>query len=103
MRKKVDKVCEYCGKAYRGIETSRYCSHNCSNRANSKKYAHPFSKNPRHDTSLKWRRSGKLWQCPYQDGVECYSRGCSECGWNPKVAKARTESIFRKLGVKYGV
>lgn len=35
--------------------------------------------------------------CPHNDGVECATsqRKCARCGWNPAVAKARSE----KLGI----
>ena len=33
--------------------------------------------------------------CPYNDGVACEKANCESCGWNPKVAKARSEAIKR--------
>lgn len=30
----------------------------------------------------------------------CQPRICKKCGWNPAVAKRRTEKILEKMGVK---
>ena len=38
-----------------------------------------------------------MYQCDYQEFVECERKKCSECGWNPEVAKARLEAIIAKM------
>ena len=30
--------------------------------------------------------------CPHNEGVSCWSKKCSACGWNPMVAKKRMEA-----------
>ena len=34
-------------------------------------------------------------RCPHNDTIVCHTRRCGECGWNPVVAKRRTERIMR--------
>ena len=33
--------------------------------------------------------------CPFNYAVDCDSTKCDSCGWNPKVAKRRSENIKR--------
>lgn len=41
----------------------------------------------------------KMKPCPYaaKGAVWCETKHCDKCGWNPKVAEARLESIKQKL------
>lgn len=41
-----------------------------------------------------------MYRCDYQEFVECEKKKCSECGWNPEVAKARLEAIIEKMKEK---
>lgn len=41
--------------------------------------------------------TGRLWNCRYQSFVSCEDRNCAKCGWNPEVAKARSEKILGGL------
>lgn len=41
-----------------------------------------------------------MYQCNYQEFVECEKKKCATCGWNPEVAKARLESIIEKMKEK---
>lgn len=41
--------------------------------------------------------TGRLWNCRYQRNVNCEDRNCEKCGWNPAVAKARSEEIQENL------
>ena len=92
------KICPKCGiefKTVRGYQ--KYCSTACSNR-------HRGQDKGDFDPSLDWKRDhddGK-WKCPYQSSVGCFVRECSRCGWNPEVAKARTEAYERKWGAENG-
>lgn len=47
----------------------------------------------------KWTKepTGGLWNCRYQRFVHCEDRNCAKCGWNPDVAKARSEKILESL------
>lgn len=38
-----------------------------------------------------------MYKCDFQEFVECERKKCSECGWNPEVAKARLEAIIEKM------
>lgn len=43
----------------------------------------------------KMRRSGREYEhCKYNEGVQCSERKCGNCGWNPKVAKKRSEEFL---------
>lgn len=80
-------VCNYCGKKFTGGNPSLvylFCSKSCAARG---KYEGKF------DKSLNWEKEGYLWKCPYNDGAHCRSRVCDRCGWNPEVAKKRSEKI----------
>lgn len=39
-----------------------------------------------------------LHQCPYNEGCRCRTMNCYSCGWNPKVAKARSQKILAEMG-----
>lgn len=41
-----------------------------------------------------------MYQCNYQEGVQCEKKNCHKCGWNPEVAKARLEAIIEKMKEK---
>ena len=41
--------------------------------------------------------TGKLWNCQFQENVDCEDRNCANCGWNPEVAKARSRKILARL------
>lgn len=43
------------------------------------------------------RERGKF-VCPHNSECRCEKLKCGECGWNPKVAKARKEAFFREMG-----
>ena len=51
-----------------------------------------------YDESLEWKQANDKtkWQCPYNEGVDCGFRKCIRCGWNPEVARARTEAYENK-------
>jgi hypothetical protein len=38
-----------------------------------------------------------MYQCDYQEHVQCEKKTCFQCGWNPEVAKARLEAIIAKM------
>ena len=81
---KVTKTCIQCGTEFKtGNEKQTCCSRLCL-----KVYR---VLNEEYDDSLEWREVNGRWQCPYNVAVECETRTCSRCGWNPRVAKARAE------------
>lgn len=87
-----EKICPKCGivfKTPRGYQV--YCSKVCSNRGRR------IEKGD-FDDSLDWKKTAEegKWECPYNHGVACEIRECSRCGWNPEVAKARTEAYMEK-------
>ena len=43
-----------------------------------------------------WKRlDSDRWECPFQpDNVSCEHRRCAICGWNPNVARSRTQKIL---------
>lgn len=78
----MEYFCEYCGKAVTGGKA--YCSKSCAGRA---KFEGDF------DRTLQWKTEDGKWVCPYNEGVSCKRRRCECCGWNPEVAKNRSEKI----------
>lgn len=38
--------------------------------------------------------TGRFWNCRYRENVQCGDRNCENCGWNPKVAEARSRKIL---------
>jgi hypothetical protein len=38
-----------------------------------------------------------MYKCDFNDYVECERKKCTECGWNPEVAKARLDAIIEKM------
>ena len=92
MKKVYDKKCPYCGNEFMGSKGQIFCSHACANMGRSVIEVEDY------DNSLTWEKdSDRLWICPYAKNVGCRIRKCNECGWNPKVAKARSIEIKRKL------
>ena len=86
------KICIGCGKPFIGEHKDRvFCSHSCSN-ANRNK----IGERAHYDHSLNWVKADGLWECPYQMNVGCTFRKCDKCGWNPKVAEARTKAFMEK-------
>lgn len=73
------KYCKHCGKEFKPNDYRQvFCSMQCSARN-------------------RWGvEDADTGTCPYNDAVECSSRKCSKCGWNPEVAKARLEAHERK-------
>lgn len=71
------KYCEYCGKEFDPYDCRRrFCSQSCS---------------AKHRFGVEDENTGT---CPHNNEVECSSRVCSKCGWNPKVAQARLEAMY---------
>lgn len=88
---KVKITCKVCGKekwVYIGHADQKFCSRECVNKGRDL-FKEDF------DHSLEWKRaSSERWVCPYVGNVSCYKRTCNRCGWNPEVAKARTEEFM---------
>ena len=74
-------VCKECGA--KGIDHSPHGTRDfCSRKCNHKYYA----------KAHKRVRKVEL-PCVFNDGVSCCERKCESCGWNPEVAKKRTEEL----------
>jgi hypothetical protein len=69
-------VCPICGTEFvKTSPTKKYCTRRCTLiSANMAKRARTAN-------------SG----CPHNEGLICTSRQCDSCGWNPDVAKMRSE------------
>lgn len=48
----------------------------------------------KNDPNWKKKKSYKGVPCPFNEGCSCLKKECWKCGWNPKVAKARTEAMY---------
>ncbi len=63
----------------------------------------PVSEQNQAKTEHQWEKAvGSFWKCQYQEHVMCADRNCTNCGWNPEVAAARTAAILEKMGVHNG-
>ena len=52
-----------------------------------------------YDPNLQWEYETHSWKCPYNEGVSCETRRCTDCGWNPAIARRRSVRIRKRLGV----
>ena len=76
-------TCVFCGK--KSIDKSvnhlkMFCSSTCRMRDYNQR--HKYDPRP------------EKQECKYNDGVECLDSKCANCGWNPEVAKKRTEEFL---------
>lgn len=75
-------TCIVCGQ--KGIDRSstgirKFCSKYCSGR---------------YRDSLRYpRKKPEAPGCCFNEGVACFKKECSNCGWNPEVAKKRRVSF----------
>ena len=83
-------TCPACGKIHRVLhksEVKTYCNKSCAVRA---RYMKPEKEEPE-----VIQREADFGECLFNPvAVDCYSRNCANCGWNPVVAKARSEAIL---------
>lgn len=80
MRHEEKLVCQNCGKVfYSRIKNVKFCSHICANQRNCA------------------RLDGRVFKCKYNQEVYCSAEKCGSCGWNPKVAKKRTEILMSRM------
>ena len=63
------------------LQNKRFCSASCQ------------KKNQYRNTKV-YKTPGVEMICIYNEGVDCQEHKCGNCGWNPKVAKAREEKIY---------
>lgn len=95
---RVTKNCLCCGKEFTSFASLNrlYCSQDCFN-------AHKTGTGyGDYDETQNWVQTGhsrRFWLCPYADNVECGMRNCGSCGWNPDVAKERTERFMVEHGI----
>ena len=88
-----DKKCPVCQIEFKtNIENKVYCCHSCANKG---RYRNGVQRG-NFDKSLEWTRTDGRWECPYNLEVSCTVRNCHKCGWNPDVAKARTEKYMEE-------
>ena len=87
-----EKKCPHCGTVFKTpYENQVWCCHTCANRGRR------LSEKGDFDHSLVWEKDAeKKWICPYQQNIGCKIRNCTTCGWNPKVAKARSKAFKEK-------
>ena len=76
-------TCVVCGK--KGIDRSTsYVKKFCGQSCRMKDY------NLRHKYDHRYEKQ----ECKYNEGVECFVAKCEKCGWNPEVAKKRSEEFL---------
>lgn len=72
-------VCLICGTEFVKTRTDRkYCSHRCAHIASNR-----FQRDRKREVHT---------DCPHNKELICTNRNCGTCGWNPVVAKRRSES-----------
>lgn len=80
MRNLREYVCEHCGRVFLSrSKDAKYCTRMC--------FINERFKGPRKTKPKKEVCADKT--CPYNLYVCCDKQKCDQCGWNPKVAKAR--------------
>ena len=42
-----------------------------------------------------------MHECPHNKECLCRTKDCYNCGWNPKVAQARSKKILKRMGVSF--
>lgn len=75
-------VCLICGKEFVMTRPDRkFCSRDCAYVSASR--------------AARARKRGEILEngtdCPYNKALVCSERKCDSCGWNPDVAKRRSE------------
>lgn len=91
-----ERKCLVCGNEFTTSRKGKvYCCRSCMLR----NMYENGTKGGCYDEDLEWKLVNGKWQCPYQKGVGCLTRYCDTCGWNPKVAEARTRAFMEK---RYG-
>lgn len=84
----MEGLCEFCGEVV-DRPGHRFCSRSCAARMHRGLSAV--------DRNYDWKKLGRdTWQCRYQEFASCRNRNCEACGWNPAVAKARTERFLAR-------
>lgn len=48
------------------------------------------------------RAENRVHQCPHNSACACGRKLCDRCGWNPEIAKARTEAFEKQWRVRNG-
>lgn len=88
-----EKQCAFCGKTFTiplSARKQKCCSRSCAGRLSALKDV---------DLTFDWKKEqdGK-YTCRYNpEGCKCSNRKCLDCGWNPEVAKARTEKLLNQF------
>lgn len=77
-------TCEVCGKVKKTYAhtAGRFCSHHCQGIAMTNKKMTP-----------RYQQGNCVF---YPESVICGERNCTNCGWNPVVAKARLEKFLEE-------
>lgn len=76
-----ERACPYCGTVFMPRSAKhQYCTSECCRRYTLEQAERPIPEE---------------FQCPHNNMIVCQVRRCGECGWNPVVARRRTERILR--------
>lgn len=76
------RICPHCGKAFQPWNAKhRFCSRECYRQHTQEQGEPPIPEE---------------FRCPYNDRRACQERRCGVCGWNPVVARRRTERLLGK-------
>ena len=85
----MERRCEQCGGPAR--KDRRFCGRACAAKYQG------IRNRLQVDEDYDWKKANQdEWVCRYYTFVKCTWRNCAKCGWNPEVAKARTEAFSRK-------
>ena len=87
-------TCPACGKIHRVEHKSKvktYCNKSCAAKAR-------YMKPKEEEKQEVIQTEAVMGECIFNPvAVDCYHRNCSNCGWNPVVAKARLDKIKESL------
>ena len=79
-------VCEVCGTEFVLTKPNKkYCTRKCAMIA------------AKRAKSERDKAETVVFDCPYNVAVQCSNRKCNSCGWNPYVAKRRSEMLSKNL------
>lgn len=82
----MELICQYCGVNFNRKDFRWYCSQTCANRHRGKRKEGAVLVRPEPPNA-----------CKNNPGLACDVHTCARCGWNPKVAEARTRAYMEGL------
>lgn len=91
---KPEVMCPICNEQFTQKRPNmRFCSRRCAN-ISANRAARVRAGCVPSEVRTKPNPADLATGCPYNGEIICDMRKCSKCGWNPEVAKRRTEALY---------